>query len=168
VAACDGSLVLTNTGKVYTFGNSANDPRCREPRVVYTLPSSDPIVTMAKDNRYDYAVSDSGNFYRWTASETDWDSNNKKELDPFHAIKGVVRVYAGLNHVGVICTLDMGLMQVMISRDAGSSLSNDSSQPSVETIPDDAPGLLHTYGKGVGGRLDHGEGYTKSEESIRK
>ncbi len=133
VMSANGSLVLTNTGKVYTFGNSANDPRCREPRVVYTLPSSDPIVTMVKDNHYDYSVSDSGNFYRWAASET-----------------------------------DMVLMQVMISRDAGSSLSNDSSQPSVETIPDDAPGLLHTYGKGVGGRLGHGEGYTKSEESIRK
>jgi len=194
-AAANGTLALTNAGKVYTFGNSETDTGCRLPRHVYTLPKSDPIVAITKDCAFEYAISDTGNFFRWASSDTNWDGDGKKEAESFHAIKGVVRVYAGSNHMAVICTTDMGCTQAMISRDKSSSFSNDVSKASLEKLPEEvqqAPmvsvpefqdelqadqiaqvvsregdGSLYTYGKGVFGRLGHGLEYTKCEESVR-
>jgi len=194
-AAGNGSLVLTNAGKVFTFGNSELDPNCRLPRLVYTLPKADPIVALAKDSAFDYAISDTGNLFRWYASDTNWDGNGKAALESFHAIKGVVRIYAGQNHVAVICTSDMGCTQAMITRDKVMTFSNDVSKASLEKLPEETPqppmigvaeylddlqgeqhaetisregdGTLYTFGKGVFGRLGHGLEYTLSEASIR-
>ena len=194
-AACNGSLVLTNAGKVFTFGNSEVDAGCRLPRHVYTLPKADPIVALAKDANFDYAISDTGNLFRWSSSDTNWDGDGKADAEPFHAIKGIVRIYAGQKHLAVICTNDMGCTQAMISRDRSASFSNDVSKASLEKLPEETPqppmvavpeylddlnkdqvseavsregdGALYTYGKGVFGRLGHGLEYTKCEESIR-
>ena len=195
IAACgNGSLVLTNDGKVLTFGNSELDPGCRLPRLVYTLPKADPIVALAKDSIFDYAISDTGSLFRWHSTDN-WDDDGKAQLESFHAIKGVVRIYAGQNHVAVICTSDMGCTQAMISRDKLTSFSNDVSKASLEKMPEEIPqtpltatpeyqddlhgssfvetvsregdGALYTFGKGVHGRLGHGLEYTLSEASIR-
>ena len=194
-ASHNGSLALTNAGRVFTFGNSEIEVGCRLPRHVYTLPKADPIVSIAKDASFDYAVSDTGNLFRWPASDTNWDGDGKTETESFHAIKGVLRIYTGQNHVAVICTSDMGCTQAMISRDKSSSFSNDISKASLEKFPEESTqtpmsavaeyldnfnrdqifesvsregdGTLYTYGKGNFGRLGHGLEYTRCEESVR-
>lgn len=193
-----GSMALTNSGRVYTFGDAKDSSHHhRVPTLMKRLPKTDLIVAIARSSNTIYAVSDSGNLFRWTASSDGGHAVEEEgevdDLEPFHAIKGVVRLYAGYNHMAVICTADMGCTQTMITRDRATTWSNDPSKASLEKISDgtvmvpiqaspehlddvatevvqESPsrqgdGYIMTYGKGVDGRLGHGLEYTRCEES---
>mmetsp|Transcript_16816 Transcript_16816/g.55825 ORF Transcript_16816/g.55825 Transcript_16816/m.55825 type:complete len:1970 (-) Transcript_16816:70-5979(-) len=187
------SIALTNTGKVFAFGNETEPHLNRIPRFVAGLPKSDLIIAVARTAHFDFAISDTGQLFRWRPFSSEEESS--RMLESFHAIKGVVRMFCGHNHMAVICSPEMGCTQAMISRNKSTSFSSDISRASLEKFPSekilpalgtnteyldefatvqvrDSPsregdGYIYTYGKGVFGRLGHGVEYTRSEESVK-
>ena len=201
-AYANGSMALSNSGRVFTFGDAKDSSHHhRVPSLMRRLPKTDRVVAIARTFNTLYAVSDTGCLFRWSPQAIDHSHVGDEEgaepdvLEPFHAIKGVVRLYCGHAHMGVICTSDMGCTLAMVARDRATTWSSDPSKASLEKITDgtvmlpiqaqpehlddvateviqESPsrqgdGYVLTYGKGVDGRLGHGLEYTRSEESVR-
>lgn len=147
--ACCGnsSLVLSNTGKVYMFGDAGKEAKdnlanFRIPQLIKFLPKGDPITAVGRSGNSCFAVSDTGNLFRWTlanAVHADSGDDSNSLLESMHAIRGVVRIYCGVDHMAVICTPDMGCTPGMITRDKATSFSTDVSKASLEKLPDDTP-----------------------------
>eukprot|EP00960_Hanusia_phi_P042269 755399-Hanusia_phi.AAC.2 len=94
------SLVLTTSGRVLMFGDAELRNLFYHPTHIHVIPKGDPIVSVASTENRAYAVSEVGNIYRWGSNDVNLDAD-AATLEPFHAIKGVIRLYAGCNHQAV-------------------------------------------------------------------
>jgi alpha-tubulin suppressor-like RCC1 family protein len=82
------SLVLSNSGKVFMFGDAKDNSmeQFRTPVHIHNLPKSDPTVAIGMSAHTAVAVSDTGNIYRWTVQSVNVETD--EHLEAFHAIKG--------------------------------------------------------------------------------
>jgi len=192
------SLILTNSGKVFTFGDAADAQyeQFRRPTHIHVIPKGEFISTVECTSNRAYALSDVGRIYRWSVRDINLVPDASLPLEPFHAISGVFRLFCGAHHMAVLCTVSHGLSATMLTRQKVGEMAHDISAPNrvkeadeasqvaLKVMPEflddfdggstsespsrEGDGYVMTYGKGLDGRLGHGLTYSLSEASKLK
>ena len=78
------SMILTNTGRVYMFGDGEDEQRqhFRRPTHIHVIPKGEFISSVACLHDRAYALSDAGRLYRWSSRDVNLDPDNAAMLGP--------------------------------------------------------------------------------------